>query len=85
MRGRRFHPGMADARSRDAADIKRTNERAAMVRQRVDSHGGDGLADWLVSIGAEGWPRTDRVTALGIVQDNLDRAAHRAAVDVIGF
>lgn len=81
---RRFHPGMADNRARDNALMKQTEQRAAFITARIDSHGADGLAAWLDSNNVIGWGSHDVGEALGLIRKRLGDAAWRQALEVIG-
>ncbi len=83
MNRRRFRPGMADARSREAAAIKLTEKRADLVIRRIASHGADGLNEWLESVGATAWGVLDGGEALAIIRRELGDEAWRKARDVV--
>jgi hypothetical protein len=82
---RRYHPGNADPRHRDPAAIKRSQERAAFVQARIDSHGADGLNDWLRDNGVMGWGTLDAGSALAEIRKRLGVDVWRAALDVVGI
>jgi hypothetical protein len=80
---RRWHPGLGDTRSRDRADIRLSEKRADLVLRRVASHDADGLNEWLVSVGVNGWGMGDASEALAIIKRELGTDAWRRALDVV--
>lgn len=80
---RRFNPALADPRTRDADAIKRTNDRAAFINARIDSHGADGLNEWLRSNNVLAWGTMDAGEALAIIRKRLGDSAWRAALEVL--
>lgn len=76
--------GFSKPNTRDPAAIKRTAERAAFVQARIDSHGADGLNQWLLDNGVLGWQTTDASEALAMIRKRLGVDVWRSALDVVG-
>lgn len=84
MNRRRFNPALADNRARDRELIEQTKRRAEFVTARIESHGADGLAEWLESNNVIGWGMMDVGEALSIIRKRLGDAAWRVALGVVG-
>jgi hypothetical protein len=82
---RRYHPGNADPRHRDPAAIKRSQERKQFVITRIESHGADGLNDWLRDNNVLAWGNMDAGEALAEIRKRLGVEVWRAALDVVGI
>ena len=76
--------GFRRPNTRDPAAIKRTNERVAFVNARIDSHGAEGLNQWLLDNNVLGWQTLDASEALAIIRKRLGVDVWRAALDVVG-
>lgn len=80
---KRWHPGLGDTRSRDAKLLRESEKRSLMVSQRIENYGGEGLHDWLESVGVNGWCVTDRSEVLATIRKRLGEPAWRAALDIV--